>query len=178
MDEARQRGRRELRPSKYFEDFSIGDQYIIPSRTQTSGLFAMFQAASGDNDPIHYDVDFCRERGHEELLAQAFRYDPDRCRCRYVSQRSCQFTDRHDRSHRTVSKTRYRGNTLYPLLEITDLTEQRSTGVITMRKTIHNQEDTWCSRVPSVKPDPEKARSESGCFRQPPSRNSAISCSL
>jgi acyl dehydratase len=36
----------------------------------------------------------------------------------------------------------YRGNTLYPLLEITDLTEQTTTGVITMRATIHNQEDS------------------------------------
>jgi acyl dehydratase len=36
----------------------------------------------------------------------------------------------------------YRGNTLYPLLEITDLKEQSNTGVITMRATIHNQEDT------------------------------------
>ena len=31
------------------------------------------------------------------------------------------------------------GDTLYPALEITDLKGQRSTGVITMRATIHNQ---------------------------------------
>ena len=30
---------------KYFDDFSIGDKYILPSRTQTSGVFSMFQAA-------------------------------------------------------------------------------------------------------------------------------------
>ena len=41
--------------SKYFEDFSIGDKYVLPSRTQTSAVFSMFQGASGDNDPIHYD---------------------------------------------------------------------------------------------------------------------------
>ena len=46
---------------KYFEDFSIGDIYLIPSRTQTSGIFSMFQAASGDNDPIHYDIEFCKK---------------------------------------------------------------------------------------------------------------------
>ena len=45
---------------KYFDDFSIGDTYILPSRTQTSGIFSMFQAASGDNDPIHYDVEYCK----------------------------------------------------------------------------------------------------------------------
>ena len=45
-----------VKDSKYFEDFSIGDKYLLPSRTQTSGIFSMFQAASGDNDPIHYDI--------------------------------------------------------------------------------------------------------------------------
>ena len=45
-----------INKSKYFEDFSIGDKYLIPSRTQTSGIFSMFQGASGDNDPIHYDL--------------------------------------------------------------------------------------------------------------------------
>ena len=40
--------------NKYFEDFNIGDKYTLPSRTQTSGIFSMFQGLSGDNDPIHY----------------------------------------------------------------------------------------------------------------------------
>ena len=31
------------------------------------------------------------------------------------------------------------GDTLYPALEITELKEQRSTGVITMRTSVHNQ---------------------------------------
>jgi len=51
-------GKRPLPASRFFEDFKLGERYIIPSRTQTSGLFAMFQSASGDNDPIHYDVEF------------------------------------------------------------------------------------------------------------------------
>ena len=59
--------------SKYFEDFSIGDKYLIPSRTQTSGIFSMFQAASGDNDPIHYDLEYCKKRGHPEMLAHGLQ---------------------------------------------------------------------------------------------------------
>ena len=47
--------------NKYFEDFNLGDKYILPSRTQTSGIFSMFQGVSGDNDPIHYDVEFCKQ---------------------------------------------------------------------------------------------------------------------
>ena len=66
-------GKRPLPTSRFFEDFKLGEQYIIPSRTQTSGLFAMFQSASGDNDPIHYDVEFCRQRGHDDLLAHGMQ---------------------------------------------------------------------------------------------------------
>ena len=143
MDEASQRGRRALRPSKYFEDFSIGDQYIIPSRTQTSGLFAMFQAASGDNDPIHYDVEYCRERGHEELLAHGLQVMIQTAAGAgtFPSEVANSLIGMIEATGRFL-KPVYRGYTLYPLLEITDLTEQRSTGVITMRTTIHNQEDT------------------------------------
>ena len=32
--------------NKYFEDFNLGDKYILPSRTQTSGIFSMFQGVS------------------------------------------------------------------------------------------------------------------------------------
>ena len=35
----------------------------------------------------------------------------------------------------------YRGNTLYPMLEIVELKDQNTTGVITMHATIHNQND-------------------------------------
>ena len=33
----------------------------------------------------------------------------------------------------------YMGDTLYPLLTVTELTPQRNTGVLTIRSTIHNQ---------------------------------------
>ena len=39
----------------------------------TDALFASFQLASGDNDPIHYDVEFCRERGHPAMLAHGLK---------------------------------------------------------------------------------------------------------
>ena len=55
--------------NKNFEDFNLGDKYILPSRTQTSGIFSMFQGVSGDNDPIHYDVEFCKQKGHKNMLA-------------------------------------------------------------------------------------------------------------
>ena len=62
-----------LTKCKFFEDLKIKDRYIIPSRTQTSGIFSMFQAASGDNDPIHYDVEYCKQRGHPNMLAHGIQ---------------------------------------------------------------------------------------------------------
>ena len=46
--------------TRWFDDFTIGETFYIPSRTMTDALFAAFQLASGDNDPIHYDVEFCK----------------------------------------------------------------------------------------------------------------------
>ena len=49
------------------------ETFWIPSRTLTDALFAAFQLASGDNDPIHYDVEYCRRRGHPGLLAHGLQ---------------------------------------------------------------------------------------------------------
>ena len=39
---------------RWFEDFQFGERFVLPSRTMTEGLFRAFQAASGDNHPVHY----------------------------------------------------------------------------------------------------------------------------
>src|SRR5207253_5843846 len=59
--------------SRYFEDLAVGEQFYIPSRTVTEANFAAFQTVSADNHPIHYDVEYCRERGHPGPLAHGFQ---------------------------------------------------------------------------------------------------------
>ncbi len=39
----------------------------------TEAHFAAFQTLSGDNHPIHYDIEYCRERGHPGPLAHGFQ---------------------------------------------------------------------------------------------------------
>ena len=56
--------RHEMCESYYFEDEKMGDKFPIPSRTLADANFAAFQLASGDNHPIHYDIEYCRARGH------------------------------------------------------------------------------------------------------------------
>src|SRR5258708_20408376 len=58
---------------RWFEDFTLGERFVIPSRTMTSAVFAAFQAASGDTHPIHYDVEYCHARGIPTLLPHGFQ---------------------------------------------------------------------------------------------------------
>ena len=57
----------------WFDDFVTGEIFYIPPRTMTDALLAAFQLASGDNDSIHYDVEFCRERGHPAMLVHGLQ---------------------------------------------------------------------------------------------------------
>jgi hypothetical protein len=66
---------------RYFDDFAVGEKFVLPSRTMTEALFAAFQLASGDNHPIHYDVEYCRERWHAAYArARLPGADPERRR--------------------------------------------------------------------------------------------------
>ena len=128
--------------SKFFEDLNINDRYIIPSRTQTSGIFSMFQAASGDNDPIHYDVEYCKKRGHPDMLAHGIQV------LMQTAAGAGTFPSEVKDSligmieiFGKMLKPVYREDTLYPELRITKLTEQKTTGVIEMEATVLNQHD-------------------------------------
>lgn len=125
---------------RWFEDFRVGERYCLPSRTVTESNFAAFQTVSGDNHPIHYDVEYCRAHGLPGMLAHglqvvcftaagAGRFPHE------VSQSLIAFLDQSSRFLKPV----FLGDTLYPALEIAALTPQRTTGVIVMRSTIHNQ---------------------------------------
>ena len=126
--------------SNYFEDLNIGQKFYIPSRTMTDALFSAFQLASGDNHPIHYDLEYCKRRGHQGLVAHGFQtliqtapgagWFPF-----VVSDSLVGFLAQSSRFLKPV----YGGDTLYSMLEIMALEEQRSTGVVTMKSTVHNQ---------------------------------------
>ena len=125
---------------RYFEDLAVGERFYIPSRTLTEAHFVAFQTLSGDNHPIHYDVEYCRERGHPGLLAHGFQI-----LCFTAAGASnfalgigdalIAFTEQSSKFLKRV----YPGDTLYPMLAITELTPQRSTGVVTLAATVHNQ---------------------------------------
>src|SRR6056297_868309 len=62
-----------VHPTRAFSDFRRGEIFRAPSRTMTEGVFAAFQAASGDNHPIHYDRAYLRRLGHPDLMAHGYQ---------------------------------------------------------------------------------------------------------
>ena len=134
--------RREHRmcPTKYFEDFEVGEKFILPSRTMTDALFAAFQLASGDNHPVHYDVEYCRDRGMPHMLAHGFQVVAQTCGgaglfAHMVEDSLKGFIEQSSRFLGMV----FVGDTLYVTLEVTELVPNRSTGVLTLKSTVHNQ---------------------------------------
>ena len=126
--------------SKYFEDLEIGEKFYIPSRTLSEANFAAFQMASGDNHPIHYDVEYCRARGHSNLLAHGFQVLIQTAAGagifpHVIADSLIGFIEQSARFLKPV----YAGDTVYPLLTISDLKPQRTTGVVTLQATVHNQ---------------------------------------
>ncbi|MBX9697977.1 MAG: MaoC family dehydratase [Acetobacteraceae bacterium] len=125
---------------RWFEDFALGERFVLPSRTMTSGLFAAFQAASGDNHPVHYDREYCRAHGWSDMLAHGFQVVIQSCAGAglfpFLVEESLKgFLEQSSRFLAPVVC----GDTLYPALVVDELTPQRSTGILGLASTIHNQ---------------------------------------
>jgi acyl dehydratase len=125
---------------RWFDDFHIGERFLLPSRTMTEGVFSAFQAASGDAHPVHYDVEFCLARGMPGLLAHGLQTliqtAPGAGLFPYLIEDSLVgFIEQSSRFLKPV----FEGDTVYPALEIDELTPRRTTGVLGFKSTIHNQ---------------------------------------
>jgi acyl dehydratase len=131
---------RMVQQQRWFEDFSLGERFVIPSRTMTEAVFTAFQTASGDTHPVHYDVEYCRARGMPNLLAHGFQTlihtAPGAGLFPFMVEESLvAFLEQSSRFLKPV----YAGDTIYPALEVTELTAGRATGVVALRSTVFNQ---------------------------------------
>ena len=150
---------------------------MIPSRTQTSAVFAAFQTASGDTHPIHYDVEYCRARGMPDLLAHGFQTlvhtAPGAGLFPYIVEESLVgFLEQSSRFLKPV----YAGDTIYPALEVIELVPGRSTGVVTCARPCSTSAGTGAGRDAEVSdpaPAGQIARSPRNAARQSASRRSA-----
>ena len=128
-----------------FDDLGVGQIFPIPSRTMTEGLFSAFQAASGDNPPRHYDREYCRRHGHPDLLAHGFQVLIQTAAGagrfpHLIGDSLIAFLEQSSRFLRPV----FAGDTVYPQLVVESLVRQKTTGVVTMRSTVHNQRGELC----------------------------------
>lgn len=132
-----------LATTRWFEDFRLGERFPLPSRTMTEALFAAFQLASGDNHPLHYDTHYCTRHGHPGLLAHGMQVFIQTAAGagmfpHYAGDSLVAFTEASCRFLAPV----YAGDTLYPDLEIIALEPQTTTGVATLKATVHKQDGT------------------------------------
>jgi Acyl dehydratase len=140
---------------RWFEDFVVGERFVLPSRTQTSAVFAAFQTASGDTHPVHYDVEYCRSRGMPHLLAHGFQTlihtAPGAGLFPFMVEDSLVgFLEQSSRFLKPV----FADDTIYPALEVIELVPGRTTGVVTLRSTIFTPAQGAGAGGPAEIPDP------------------------
>ena len=127
---------------KYFEDFALGEAFEIPSRTLTDSHFLMFAAITGDNHPIHYDLEYCRARGFPERLAHGYLITVQTvlgasALSPMLQESIVAFLEQSSRFLKPV----FVGDTIYPKLTVQELTPRRTTGLVKLQSSIRNQHD-------------------------------------
>jgi acyl dehydratase len=125
---------------RWFEDFAVGERFNLPSRTMTEALFAAFQLASGDNHPIHYDVEYCRAHGMPHMLAHGFQVLIQTAAGAGLFPHMVEDSLKGfiEQSSRFLAPV-YVGDTLYASLTVAELAPQRTTGVLVMASAVVNQ---------------------------------------
>jgi acyl dehydratase len=129
-----------LVPAKRFEDLRIGDIFRAPSRTLTDAHSAAFQTVSADNHPVHYDAVWAARHGHSApvvhgLQVLAFTAPGATLFPHYIGEVFIAFTELSCKFLKEV----HTGDTLYPALEIIELSMQESNGLVTTKVTVFNQ---------------------------------------
>lgn len=127
-------------PLRSFSDFSIGEVFCAPARTITEGLFSAFQAASGDNAPLHYDREFLKRIGHEELYAHGFLTLIQSSigatpLAHQLGENLIGFVEQSSKFLKQV----YCGDTLYAEFEIKKLLLSKTTGIMVLSTCTYNQ---------------------------------------
>ena len=127
-------------PLRGFDELRVGEVFRNASRTITDANFAAFQTVSLDNHPIHYDVEYCKRLGHPGPLAHglqvlSFTAAGAGLFPHVIGGKLIGFIEVSAKFLKAV----HPGDTLYPALTISELVRQRTTGIVAMRATVHNQ---------------------------------------
>jgi acyl dehydratase len=127
-------------PLRGFDELKVGEVFAIASRTIDAANFAAFQTVSLDNHPIHYDVEYCKRLGYKAPLAHglqvlSFTAAGAGLFPHVIGEKLIGFVEVSAKFLKGV----FPGDTLYPALTIAELVRQKTTGLVAMRATVHNQ---------------------------------------
>lgn len=139
MSERLRKGRRSV-ARRRFDQLTVGEVFTLPATLLDEEHFERFQKLTGDDHPMHYDLEDCRRRGHPALLAHGLQVLALSAAGAgdfpfVVEDSIVGFIEQSARFLRPALC----GDTLTPSLEITELRGQRTTGVVVLRLTILNQ---------------------------------------
>ena len=129
-----------MKDEMYFEDFRVGDKFKIPSRTMTDAHFLFFAGMTGDNHPLHYDQEYCKQTrfgrpvAHGLMVAGmaavgASNLSPA------IKDSIVAFLEQSSRFLKPV----FVGDTLSVALEVVAVEPHRTTGVVKLKTAITNQ---------------------------------------
>jgi acyl dehydratase len=129
-----------LVPAKRFQDLRVGEIFRAPSRTLTDAHSAAFQTVSADNHPVHYDAVWAARHGHSApvvhgLQVLAFTAPGATMFPHYIGEVFIAFNELSCKFLKEV----HSGDTLYPALEIVELSTEGSNGIVTTSVTVLNQ---------------------------------------
>jgi len=125
--------------TRWFEDFEIGERFSLPARTMSSDVFRHYMLASGDVHPLEGASDG-RDCEPAAMMAHGFQV---------LIQTTAGASDLHaaiaesligllDQSSR-FARPVHAGDVLRPMLQVVELAPNTSTGVVSLRSTVHNQ---------------------------------------
>lgn len=131
--------------TKYFEDFELGEKFAIPSKTITDAHFLFFAGLTGDNNPIHYDVEYAKTTRfgkpvtHGLLVASmtaagASTLNP------HLEGSVVAFLEQSS----SFLKPVLLGDTITPELEVSELIPKHELGVVRLRSRVTNQRGELC----------------------------------
>src|ERR1700735_4240799 len=125
--------------ARTFEELSIGEVFRAPSRTLTDAHAAAFQTVSCDNHPVHYDIEWAKKHGHSApvvhgLQVLAFTAPGATLFPHFIGEVFIAFIELSCKFLKEV----HSGDTLYPALEIVELSTEGSNGIVTTSVTVFN----------------------------------------
>ena len=125
---------------RWFEDFALGERFALPDRTMTEAVFRSFLDASGEAHPLFADLAYAAASGLPGVMAHGFQVLIQTVAGAgtfhgMVARSLLGMIEQSSRFGPAV----FMGDVLRPLLQVVELSPNSSTGVVTLRSTVHNQ---------------------------------------